>query len=62
MSIMTTQLELLKSNIENGASCIEAYESVDVVQMIEEGNAATANMIVEVLDLVGHINDAAGIE
>lgn len=59
---MTTQLQQLKEDIEYGDSCIEAYEAVDIDQMIREGDEATAHMIVNVLDLVRAINSNAGVE
>lgn len=59
---MVTELEQLKECIEGGDSCIEAYEKVDLDQMRAEGNWAVASKIEMVLDMVGEINDAAGVE
>lgn len=59
---MATQLEQLKEAIEDGASCIEAYEQVDTDLMTEEGNGVIAARIRQVLDQVTIINAAAGIE
>lgn len=56
-----TELEQLKEDIEDGDSCIEAYEQVDLTKMCNEGNAEIAGYILEVLRLVGVINDAAKI-
>lgn len=59
---MTTELQYLKTAIESGDSCIEAYENVDLEAMRKEGDGFVANKIEMVLKLVGEINDAAGIE
>lgn len=59
---MNTQLEQLKDDIEDGASCVEAYERVDLDQMRLEGHGNTANKICMVLKLIGEINDAANID
>lgn len=59
---MATQLQELKDMIEEGASCIEAYEQVDQEQMTEEGDGVVAGRIANVLAQVELINRAAGIE
>lgn len=57
-----TQLQQLKEDIENGASCIEAYEQVDLDQMRAEGSMIVAGMIDNVLYLTKWINNAARVE
>jgi hypothetical protein len=56
-----TELVWLKEAIEDGDSCIEAYEQVDIDQMRQDGNDSVADKIEQVLALVGEINTLAGI-
>jgi hypothetical protein len=56
------ELQNLKEAIEDGDSCIEAYEQVDLVLMEQEGDVDTADKIRMVLLLTEEINRAAGIE
>lgn len=57
-----TELQYLKEAIEDGDSCIEAYEHVDLDKMTEEGDGGVAEMIATCLVAVEMINNAAGIE
>ena len=57
-----TELELLKEAIEDGDSCIEAYEQVDTDKMCNEGATVIAMQILLCLALVASINESAGIE
>lgn len=57
-----TELEQLKEGIEDGLSTIEAYERVDLDQMTLEGHLVLAEKIRIVLQLVGEINEAAGVD
>jgi len=59
---MPSELEQLKQQIEGGESCVYAYEQVDLEKMRKEGDAAVATKIETVLQLVGEINDTAGID
>ena len=59
---MATELQQLKENIEDGDSCIEAYEKVDLAQMQLEGDHVVARQIATVLEFVAEINEAAGVE
>jgi hypothetical protein len=57
-----TELASLKDTIEDGESCVYAYEQVDLDAMRAEGDGEVADMIEQTLKLVGLINAAAGIE
>lgn len=56
-----TELVWLKEAIEDGDSCIEAYERVDIDRMRQDGDDSVAAKIEQVLALVGEINTLAGI-
>ena len=57
-----TELQALKEAIEDGDSCIEAYEQVDLEQLGNEGGTIIAVQIALVLELVTSINAAAGVD
>ena len=57
-----TELENLKYQIEEGESCVYAFEQVDTDQMTLEGDGATANKIKKCLALVDGIVSAAGVD
>jgi type II secretory pathway component PulF len=59
---MATELEQMKENIEEGDSCIEAFEQVDLIKMVKEGNDDVALKINQVLALTGQILEAAGVK
>lgn len=42
---MSTELQLLKEAIEYGDSIVEAYEQVDLVEVVNEGNGVIAAWI-----------------
>ena len=57
-----TQLEQLKHRIEEGESCVYAFEQVDTKQMKSEGYPTTANNIKKCLALVDKIVSAADVD
>lgn len=59
---MSTQIEQLKEGIESGESCVEAFEKVDLDEMVAEGYALLAFKIRSVLTLVGDILEESDVE
>ena len=59
---MSTQIEQLREGIESGESCVEAFEQVDLDELIAEGYAPLADKIRTVLILVGDILEESDVE
>ena len=57
-----TEKDYIKEAIEDGDSCVEAYESCDLEAMREEGDNELADKIETVLRLIGEINSTCNME